>query len=200
MRPGHPHLHYRQRTFYRTCLPLQTSICVRRESAAAASAKSGVEHGLNNIVGRHLKKYLCKRKVTVHCDILVDLLGVDDAAVTKRNSLLLLIESGIRERSLDILVFGTVCLLVINEAVHYTSLQKMLADYFGNIVYCDTAVKSAFGINYHYRTERTKSETTGLNYLDLLGKTVCLKLLCERFAQCGASGRSTAGTSANKYM
>ncbi len=72
---------------------LRTAISTCGESAAASAAQTGRENGLNYIFGSHFLEDLAECLITVHCDILVDTLGIDDAAVSERNSLLLLVEA-----------------------------------------------------------------------------------------------------------
>ena len=107
------------------------------ESRTAASAKSGIQQSLNNILAAHFRKHLCKGEVAVHCNVLVYFLGVDDAAVAERHSLLLLVEISVVQRGMK-LVSGSVlaCLigLVVYQSVDDASLEQMLGNDLGNIL------------------------------------------------------------------
>ena len=68
-----------------------------RESAAASASEAGILDLLDDLLGGHLGQHLAQSGIAVHCDIFVDILGVYEAAVTQRNSLLSLIEVGVVE-------------------------------------------------------------------------------------------------------
>ena len=62
------------------------------EASAAAAAQAGIQHGLNDLFGRHLCQHLAQRRIAVEGDVLVDILRVDDAAVAQRNAQLLFVK------------------------------------------------------------------------------------------------------------
>ena len=110
--------------------PLET----RGEAGAAASAEAGIEQSLNNVLAAHLRQHLCQRKVAVHGDILVYLLGVDNAAVAKRNSLLLLVERGLVKGCGNGFFFTvSVAGFIVNKTFNDTTLEEVLGNDFVNI-------------------------------------------------------------------
>jgi len=177
-------------------LPLTTS----GESAAAATAKTGIENGLNNVVGSHFLQNLSECEVTVHSDVFIDLFGVDYTAVTESNSLLLLVEGSIAERSLYILFFLFIAGIVVNKTFNNTTLEEVFGNDFRDIIGSYHAVEGAFGIYDHDRTESTKTEAAGHNDLYFFFKTLHFKLFSELVCERTAAGRSTTGTAANQYM
>ena len=64
------------------------------------------------------------------CDILINIFGIDNTAVTKSNSLLFLIEVGV-VKTLDF--FGGNSLL-LKKTLNHTTLEKMLFYDFGYIL------------------------------------------------------------------
>ena len=174
-------------------LPLQT----RGEAAAAAAAETGVDQRLDDVRRLHLGQNLAERLITVYADILVDDLGVDDAAVAERNAVLLLIEGRLGQRGDGVMVAG---LLVVLEAGNGTALEQVLLDDLGDVFGLDHAVEGAVGINDHDRAERAKTEAAGRDELDLLGQPLLCQLFFESILQRHASGGGTARTAADQYM
>ena len=178
-------------------LPLQT----RGESAASASAKTGIQNGLDNLVGCHLGQSLMQREVTVHSDILLDILGVDNTTVTKGYTVLLLIEHGLAQGSgLSLCLALCVAGLVVYEALDDTALHQVLVNDLRNIINRYSAVEGTLGIHDHNGTESAKTEASGHNDLDLIFKALSLEFLRELVAKSGTTGRSTSCTTANQYM
>ena len=184
-------------TVARCELPLKTG----GESAAATATQTGIQNGLDNLVGGHFAQSLLQCEVTVHSDILVNIFRVDHTAVTQRNSLLLLVEGGLAQGScLQLLLAACSVGLVVNQTLYDSTLLQMLGNDLGDVVKRDSGIEGAFGINDHDRTESAKTEATGQNDLDFLIQTLGLEFLCQLFAQLNAARRATAGTAANQYM
>ncbi len=177
-------------------LPLKTC----GEACAAAAAGTGIEDRLNDLFTAHLCENLTQCEVTVASDILVDLFGVDNTAVTESDSHLLLIESSIVKRRSSALSSLFLSCLVVNESFNYTTLYDMLGNDLGNILSLYSGVECAVGIYDHDGTESAKTETTGLNYLDLFFKAGSLDLCIKRINKLQAAGGSTTCTSANKNV
>ena len=68
--------------------PLHTS----RESAAASSAETGIEDSLDNVLGSHSCEDLAESLVALSAYVLVDILRIDNTAVSESNTVLLFIE------------------------------------------------------------------------------------------------------------
>ena len=76
----------------------------------------------------------------------------------------------------------------------------MLLDYLLYIVRSYPAVKSTVRIDDNNRTQRAKTETTGLYQLYLVGKSVAFDILAEGFLNILTSRRGTTRTAANQHM
>ena len=97
-----------------------------RESCAASSAKSGCEHNVNNLILGHGCQDLIQCLIAVQSDIFLDILRVDHAAVSQRDTHLLGIEIGLAQRK-DLAVL-----------MHSLGIQKILADQaFHNVLIND---------------------------------------------------------------
>ena len=151
-----------------------------RESAAASSAQTGILDYLDNLLGCKLGKALCKSLIAVVCDIFIDILGIDYAAVAQRDSVLLLIELSFLERLNLLTVNG----LIIKKSLNHTTLEKMLFNNFGNVFNLDFRIEAAFGINYHNRAESAKTEAASADNLDFFFKSLCLDFLFKGLNDC----------------
>ncbi len=86
------------------------------EACTAASSDTGIENFLNYLIGSHGGQCLIQCLITVGSDILLDILGVDNAAVSQSDSLLLSVEVCLIQR-----YDGTV---LVNSLL----IQQILAD------------------------------------------------------------------------
>ena len=145
------------------------------EARAAAASQTGVEHGLDDLLGGHLGEDLAQSGITVVSDIIVDLFGIDNAAVSQSDALLLLIESSLVE-GLDGVLFNG---LLIEQTGHDTALVQMLLNDLGNILQLYHGVEGAFRINDHDRAESAKTEAAGGDDVDFLIQTLRLELFLE---------------------
>ena len=100
------------------------------ESRAAAAAKSGCQHYVNYLVLRHFRQDLVQRFIAVKSDILLDVLGIDDAAVLERDPHLLGIEIRLAQRQ-DLAV-----------SVDRLRIQKILADHSVHDVLVNDALRA----------------------------------------------------------
>ena len=66
--------------------------------------------------------------------------------------------------------------LVVCKSVNDTSLEQVLGNDLGNILYSHSRIEGALGIYDHDRTQRAQAEAARLDYLDLVLKAVCLEL------------------------
>ena len=118
------------------------------ESSASTASESGILNDLDNLIGRKFGQALCKSLIAVHSDIFFNIFRVNNTTVTKRNSVLLLVEIGFIQR-LDIILMNC---LFIEKSLDHTALEKMLLDDFGNVLDLNLAVETALGIYDHDRT------------------------------------------------
>ena len=113
---------------------------------------------------------------------------------------LLFVELRVGKGRVENLFLGLVLLFLVYKAFNGTSFEEVFLNDFGNVVRRYLAVKYSLGVNYHYRTESAKTETSGLHDLDLVFKTLCGYFSVERFLDLGAARRGTAGTAAYKCV
>ena len=150
------------------------------EASASSAAKTGIGNYLDNVLGSHLCKHLTESLITVHSNVFLDIVGVNNTAVTKNYTLLGLIESGIVKRYAclfyDLLSAG-VC---VNKTLNNTTLEKMLFNDLLYVLGLNSAVKCSVGIYDNYGTESAKTEATGLYKLNLVFKTEG----CDVFLEC----------------
>ena len=178
------------------CGELPLSSC--REACAATTAKSGSKNSVDNFLRLHFGKNLAERLITVGADVFVNAFGVYNAAVAEGNTVLLFIEFCIRE-GVNGFRYAFICFLV-EKSFNKSSFEEVFLNYFFYVFNLDVGIECAFGIDDHDRTVCAKSETTSLNYLDLVRETCELKLFSHCLAYCNATGRCTARTAADKYM
>ena len=82
--------------------PLQAG----REARTASAAETGIQNGLDDLLGGHFGQHLAQSGVAVTGNVVVDFFGVDNAAVAQRHALLLCIESGFVQRLDGVLYHG----------------------------------------------------------------------------------------------
>ena len=145
------------------------------EARTAATSQTGVEHGLDDLLGGHLGENLTQSGIAVLCDVVVDLLGIDNAAVAQRDTLLLLIESGFVQGFDGVVLDG----LLIQKTGDDTTLVEMLLNDLGDILDLDHGVEGALGIDDHDRTQRAQTEAAGGDDVDFLLKAFLDQLFLE---------------------
>ena len=173
-------------------LPLKTG----GESAAATAAQTGIKDGLNNVFTAHFGQDLCKGLVAVKSDVLIDVLGIDNAAVSKNYALLLLIETDLVE-GLD---FGRALFLgsVIKKAGNDAALNEVLVNDLINVFNLYMAVERAFGIYDNNGAGSAKAEAAGANEFNFLFKAFFGEQRLKAIEKLARTGRSTTGTAADQ--
>jgi len=149
-------------------LPLEAG----REAGAAASAEAGLRDDIDDLFRRHLCEDAAEGLVTVDGYVLVDVFGVYDAAVAKRDAGLLFIEFRLGEVRDD---FRRV-LLGVEKTLHDPALDYMLGNYLADIVRGDARVHRALGVHDDYRPKLAEAEAARLDHLDLVGHALGLEL------------------------
>ena len=129
--------------------------------------------------------------ITIQGDVLLDILGVDHAAVAKRDSHLLGIEIGLAQRK-DLSVFVN-CLRIKKIFADRAFDNVLVNDPLGSLGRC-LGIESAFRINDNDRAECAKSKAACLNDKNIC-KSFRFDLFLERVANFVASGGSTSGMS-----
>ena len=166
------------------------------EAAAASSAETGIEDSLDNVLGLHLCKHLAESLITVSAYVLIDVLGIDNAAVSESNTELLLVECSII-KSLYLIACNS---LLIEELLDGVAVKEVLLDDAGDLINVYARVERALGVNDHDRTSFAETEASCLDYLHLLGESVGSKLILEGLDDLGRARRSTACTAADEYV
>ena len=167
---------------------------------AVTLKKMGIEVTFVDADIDHAVAFAGESKVTGQilgdADVFLDVLGVDNAAVTECETVLFLVECSFGE-GLDAFVGYS---FLVEEFLNGIAADEMFFNDTRNLVYFNLGIESAFRINDHNRTECTKTEAAGFYDLDLICEVVRSKLRFELFDYLHGAGRSTAGTAANQYM
>ena len=164
------------------------------EACAAAASEAGGQNLFLNLLGSHFGEHLGQGLVAVKGDILVDVLGIDYAAVAQNHALLLLIEVDLVQR-LDF--FGGIFVLVQKTGDH-AALDQVLGHDLVDVLKLYVAVERAFGINDDHGASRAQTEAARADELDFLLEAVCLKQLLKAGVKLHGPGRGTAGTAADQ--
>ena len=84
-------------------------------------ASCGIKDAFDNVVRRHFGKYLAECGIAVSSDVFFDVFRVDNAAVTKSNTLLLLVEACFTESN-RFVIFLVNSRVVVNESFDNAAL------------------------------------------------------------------------------
>ena len=144
----------------------------------------------------HFGEHLGQGLIAVKGDVLVDIFGVDDAAVAQGDALLLLVEADFVQ-GLD---FGGAFVggALIQKLGHDTALDQVLFDDFVDVFDLNAAIESAFRIYDNNGAGGAQAEAAGLYQLDFLIQALFGQQLGEALVQLRRTGRSTAGTAADQ--
>ena len=167
------------------------------EASAAAAAQAGIQHGLNDLFGRHLCQHLAQRRIAVEGDVLVDIFRVDDAAVAQRNAQLLFVK-GRFVQAFDGVVFGN--RLIVKKARDGAALQQVLVHNLFHVLFLYHAVKAALGVNYHNGAQRAQAKAARADDLHLILQAGGLYLGFKRLCNFIAVGRCAARAAAHHNM
>ena len=167
------------------------------EATAATATQTGIQNGLDNVLGGHLGQHLTQSGVTVHGDVLVDRLGVDDAAVTQNHAVLSLVEGGVGQGHVAVNLLSAI---LVDQTLHHATLQQVLGDDLGHVVGLHTAVEGAVGMDDNHGTQCAQTEATGLHNLDFFFQTIGLNVLIKGVNDLVTARGGTAGTAADQNM
>ena len=165
------------------------------EARAAAAAETRLEHFFDDLLGRHLEENLLESLVAVAGDVILDLLGIDDAAVSQNDAVLLLVERNVGVGDELLGLIG-----IVAEARNDAALDEVLGDDFLDVLGLDLNVERALRKNLDERTLFAETETAGNDDLNLLGETGGLEFLLERFDDAVTAARHARGAAANQYV
>ncbi|OPY04819.1 MAG: hypothetical protein A4E67_02230 [Syntrophaceae bacterium PtaB.Bin038] len=173
-------------------LPLEP----RREPGAAAAAQARFEDLRDDLLGRHLREGLSHARVAVAGDVLLDVLGVDEAAVSQHPEILKREEGDLLHRG-DTLFLAR---LLVEEPLDGASLDEVLLDELGDVLRLDAHVDDAFGVDDHDGPLRAEAVAPGLDDLDLLRDASPGDLVDEGLLDRDASGCTAARPPADQQM
>ena len=166
-----------------------------REARAAAAAKAGLEHFVDDLLRRHLEEDLLDRLVAVARDVVLDLLGVDHAAVTEDDAVLLLVEWDVRLGDELLRLLG-----VIAETLNDAALHEVLGDDLLDVRGLDLDVESALREDLDDRALLAEAETARRDDLDLVLEAGGLELVRERLDDLVGAARAARSAAANQYV
>ena len=138
----------------------------RGETGAAAAAQTRIEDLLDDLLRRHLRQGLGHAGVTVPGDVLIDLLGIDEAPVAQHPQILQGEEGDLLHRGDELRRDG----FPVEQPLQNASLDQMFLHQFGNILGFDHHVDDAFRVDDHDRSHGAETVAAGLHQLDFVGE------------------------------
>ena len=166
-----------------------------REARAAAAAKAGLQDLLDDVLGLHLEEHLLHRLVAVARNVVLDLLGVDHAAVAEDDAVLLLVERDVRlgDKLLRLL-------RVIAETLHDAALDEVLRDDLLDVRILDLHVERALRKDLDDRTLLAEAKAAGRHDLHGLVELLLSELLLEFLGDLVAATRAARRAAADKNV
>ena len=172
-------------------LPLHAS----REARAATTAETGLLHLFDDLLRRHLEENLLERLVAVTRNVILNLLGIDHAAVAKNDTELLLVERDVRLSVRILRLRG-----IVAETANDAALHEMFGDDLLDVLDLDVDVERALRHDLDDRTLLAETETARLENLNLAGETRGLELLLELGRDVVRAARATSRAAADEDM
>ena len=171
-----------------------------REARAAAAAQARLEHLVDDLLGRHLEEHLLDRLVAVARDVVLDLLGVDHAAVDhaavpEDDAVLLLVERDVRLGDELLRLLG-----VVAETLHDAALHEVLRDDLLHVLGLDLDVERALGKYLDDRALLADAEAAGRDDLHLLLEAGGLELVRERLDDLVGAAGAARSSAADQYV
>ena len=160
-----------------------------RETCAAASAQTGCENHVDNLLRGHFGQDLAQCLITVDCDVLFDILRVDNAAVAQCNTVLFCIEVGLVQR-FDAVVFLNG--LLVEQAFNDTALEQVLFNNFRNVRGFNFRVEGTFRVDNHDRAECAQTKAAGFDDFYFIRQTGLGDLLFHCVDDLLAVGRTAS--------
>ena len=162
----------------------------RGEAGAAAATEAGGQNLVNDLLGRNFfGQDAAQGGVAVHADVLVNILGVDDAAVAQSDAQLVLVESGLGQAGGG----AALVALHVEQPLDDTALDDVLGDNLGHVSRGDLGVAGALGVDHDDGAHGAQAEAAGLDYLGLLGHALGLQLTLKGLDDLQAVGGGAAG-------
>ena len=164
------------------------------ESRAAASAQTGGLDLINDILGAHGLENFMKRLIAADANVLVDVLGIDLAAVAQGDSLLFLIKTDL----FNVIDFGTGILVNVIH-LHVTNdiaADDVLIDDPVRVLRFYMGIENTIRKNCDDRSLLAEAKAAGLDDTDLVLQLMLFQELIQALDQFGGFTRGTAGTGA----
>ena len=166
------------------------------EACATASAQTGSRHLIDNLFRGHFRQCLAKSGITVHGDVLINIFGINHTAVAQCSTALLCIEIGFVE-GLDAVLHNG---LLIKQTLDNATLKQMLFHDLRNILHRDAAIKAAFRVNDHNRTEGAKTKAAGAHNVNFFFQSAFCNFFLQGFNDFFAVRGGTTRTAAYKHI
>ena len=143
-------------------------------------------------------QHLIQGLIAVAGDVLVDVLGIDHAAVAQRGTVLLLIEGGVVQgQQLAGLVVDAV---LVEQILDDVALHQVLMEDGVHVLELNAAVERALGVDDDDRAGGAQAEAAGMNQFNFLFQVILLHQLLETVQQIDRAGRSAAGAAADEHV
>ncbi len=168
----------------------------RRETGAAAAAQTRIEDLLDDLIRRHFGQGLGHAGITVPGDVLVDLLRIDEAAVSEDPQILEGEEGDLLHRGDDPGGDG----FPVEQSLQNTPLDEVLLHQFGDILGFDHHVDDALRIDDHDGTHGAETVAAGFHQFDFVGQAPFIQFGDQFLFDREASGCMTACSSAEQQM
>ena len=152
------------------------------ETSAATTAETRFLNDVDGGSGIVLFQNAGQSLVTVTCDVLVDVFGIDETAVTQSDTHLFLVETHVLGVGNVFLVLG----VFIKQTLHFSTLDDVLVHNFEAIFRGHLGVESVIGKDLHDGAFFAEAEATGGHHLNVVVKTFLSQDLLEIFFDFGA--------------
>ena len=161
------------------------------EACAAAAAEARLENLFDDLLGRHLEEHLLDGFVAVACDVVIDLLWIDHAAVAEHDAVLLLVERDVRFGNK---VRGLVG--IVAETLNDTTLDEMLVDDLLHVLRLHLHIERTLRKNLDDRTLLAETKAARRNNLNGGIETLRLQLSLELIDDLVTAAGKASGTAA----
>ncbi len=174
-------------------LPLQAG----GEAGAAPAPQAGGLDVVDDLLGRDLLgQDAAQGGVAVHADVLVDVLGVDDAAVAQGDAQLVLVESGVGQGGGG----AALVALHVEQPLDDAALDDVLRNDLPHVVGGDLGVAGPLGVDHDDGAHGAQAEAAGLDHLGLLVHLLELQLLLKGLDDLQAVGGGAAGAGTHQNV
>ena len=169
-----------------------------RESAAAAASQPGALDLDDDLLRTHLGHRLHQGGVSVDGDVIVDPLGIDDAAVAEHHQFLLGEEGNVLQcRYVALFLLSR---RRVHEVFNRPSLQQVLLDQEGGRLLIDAAIKDAVRLHDDDGTLSTESLATGSDHLDFAPQSLLFNFGFQGLGSSERFAGNTSGSGTNENM